>query len=362
MCLNYIMDDIETQETNPKIIKHMLNLYENNLITSDDLASILERLKDKTNEKNWNKEYTDIISCTCERSQCYRYMHEKSSEYYKNISKRLTYYNMALSFLLSSYTIICSEINFFKPEIVALVSGIGHLIVASLTGIQKQMKLPEKSESHTKICSTFDSFCRELEYQLRLPIDDRQIVPKYVLSSIDKYENIVHSSPKIPSKILHSFRYWASSNLEIDQPSIVRTFTNVHDINVRETYYEEPKSINLSKYMKEFLDIKHLNAENDTNIKDDKVKYKHKKTNRTPKMIRKVHKHNAKKNIEINNESKIENKDESNDSFSSTIDDEDLLLVNNDNLSPLPRINSESSNDDKQMGSNLSKSDQNIRL
>ena len=224
------------------------------------------------------------------------------------------------------------------------------------------MKLPEKSESHTKICSTFDSFCRELEYQLRLPIDDRQIVPKYVLSSIDKYENIVHSSPKIPSKILHSFRYWASSNLEIDQPSIVRTFTNVHDINVRETYYEEPKSINLSKYMKEFLDIKHLNAENDTNIKDDKVKYKHKKTNRTPKMIRKVHKHNAKKNIEINNESKIENKDESNDSFSSTIDDEDLLLVNNDNLSPLPRINSESSNDDKQMGSNLSKSDQNIRL
>ena len=46
------MDDIETQETNPKIIKHMLNLYENNLITPDDLASILERLKDKTNEKN----------------------------------------------------------------------------------------------------------------------------------------------------------------------------------------------------------------------------------------------------------------------------------------------------------------------
>ena len=160
--------------------------------------------------KNIEVKNMDIIACICERAQCYRYMREKSSHFYKNLSYRFIYYNMALSFFLSSFTIVFSEVNLMKPNLVALVSGIGHLMVASLTGIHKKMKLPEKSENHNKSCSDFDSFCRELEYQLRLPVDDRQIVPKYVLSSIDKYENIVYSSPKIPTKILTSFRYWAS--------------------------------------------------------------------------------------------------------------------------------------------------------
>lgn len=275
---------------NNNIIKHMLNLYENSLITSEDLSIILERLKDKKNEKCWSKEYIDILSCICERAQCYRYMHEKSSDFYKSLSQKCTYYNMSLSFLLSSFTIVCSEIDFLKPEIVALISGIGHLMVASLTGIQKKMKLPEKSESHHKSCSDFDSFARELEYQLRLPEGDRQIVPKYVLSSIDKYENIVYSTPKIPSKILKSFRYWASSNLDIDQPSIVKTFTNIHDINTSEIYYEQDKKPN-NKYMNEFVDIKRLNQVD----KGDKQKYKHKKTNRTPKMLKKVKKNDKNK-------------------------------------------------------------------
>jgi hypothetical protein len=268
------------------IMKHMLNLYEHGLITPEDLSSILERLKDKRNEKDWTKEYTDIIACICEKAQCYRYMHEKSSYFYKNLSKKFIYSNMALSFILSSFTIVFSELNTIDTKIVSLVSGIGHLMVASLTGIHKKMKLAEKSEIHSKSCIDFDSFCRELEYQLRLPVEDRQIVPKYILSSIDKYENIVYSAPKIPLKILSAFRYFASSNLDIDQPSIVKTFTNVHDLSNDDIYYEDGKENPPSKYMCEFFDIKQFNH--------DSSKYKHKKTNRTPKMKR-VHKQKIKK-------------------------------------------------------------------
>ena len=54
--------------------------------------------------------------------------------------------------------------------------------------------------------------------------------------------------------------------------------------------------------------------------------------------------------------------DTTNDSFSSSSEEQDLILVNNDNLSPLPRINSESSNYNNQTGYNGSKSEKNIRL
>ena len=274
------------------LLKNLLNMFEGNMLTSDDLSIILERLKDKSNEKIWSKEYTDIISCICERSQCYRYMHEKSADLFKDFSHRLTYYNMGLSFVLSSFTIAVTQIEtLMDSSLVALISGIGHLMIAGLTGIQKRMKLPEKSESHRKSFSEFDSFCRELEYQLRLPVEDRQYVPKYVFTTIEKYETIISTSPVIPSKILHNFRHWASYNLEIDQPSIVKTFTNVHDINNYDTYYEENKTYKISKYMKEFLDVKHLHVDSTTDTSSDssQMSDKHKsKKKDTPVMKRKI--------------------------------------------------------------------------
>ena len=37
------------------------------------------------------------------------------------------------------------------------------------------MKLPEKSESHRKCCKDFDRFCRHIDYQLKLPIEDENL-------------------------------------------------------------------------------------------------------------------------------------------------------------------------------------------
>ena len=37
-----------------------------------------------------------------------------------------------------------------------------------------------------KTCKDFDSFCRHIDYQLKLPIEDRKSVPKYVFSTIVK--------------------------------------------------------------------------------------------------------------------------------------------------------------------------------
>ena len=79
--------------------------------------------------------------------------------------------------------------------------------------------------------------------------------------------------------------------LDIDQPSIVKTFTNAHNIN-HDIYYEENKSPR-SKYMNEFIDLKQLNAK--------QSKYKHKKTNRTPKMkrVRKKHSMDKKQTVDF---------------------------------------------------------------
>ena len=121
-------------------------------------------------------------------------------------------------------------------------------------------------------------------------MDDRQIVPNMSYHQLTNMKTL-YIVTKIPTKILTSFRYWASTNLDIDQPSIVKTFTNIYNIN-HDIYYEENKSPR-SKYMNEFIDLKQLNAK--------QSKYKHKKTNRTPKMkrVRKKHTMDKKQTVDL---------------------------------------------------------------
>ena len=211
-------------------------------------------------KKEWNDSYINILASLCEKGQCYRYMREKSTDYYSKLSRQFTYFSMIFSFLLSGFTLITTDLEIIDLNIITLVSGVGHILIASITGIHKKMNLPEFSESHRKAAKDFDTFCRNIEFQLKLPVEDRNIVPKYVFSSIDKYESIVSSSPKIPYRIIRSFRHWASYNLKIDQPSIVKTFTPFNDIKTNKNnniYYENCDKKKLKKgmkYMPEFYD------------------------------------------------------------------------------------------------------------
>ena len=245
-------------------LQHAQKLLDKNLIGVEEYAEILEKIKDKKNEKEWNCTYINILASVCEKGQCYRYMHEKSSDYYGKLSSQFTYLSMFFSFLLSAFTLITKDIEAMDINIITMISGVGHILIASITGIHKKMNLPENSEAHRKASKDFDTFCRKIEFQLKLPIDDRNSVPKYIFTTIDRYESIVSSSPKIPVRILRSFRHWASYNLKIDQPTIVKTFisltrsTDCSSTKTTNMYYEDQDKKKYKKeglkYMPEFLD------------------------------------------------------------------------------------------------------------
>ena len=232
MDISSIENDNKKETPRNNALKHAQYLIDKNLIDVEDFAEILEKIKDKKNEKEWNDNYIRILGSICEKGQCYRYMHEKSSDYYGKLSRQFTYFSMFFSFLLSAFTLITTDIELIDNDIIIMISGVGHILIASITGIHKKMNLPENAEAHRKAGKDFDSFCRKIEFQLNLPIDDRNTVPKYVFTTIERYESIVSSSPKIPVKIIRSFRHWASYNLTIDQPSVVKTFTHIKSNNL----------------------------------------------------------------------------------------------------------------------------------
>ena len=259
--------EIKSNQNTPRnsnALKHAQYLIEKNLIDVEDFADILEKIKDKKNEKEWNNTYVNILASLCEKGQCYRYMHEKSTDYYSKLSSQFTYFSMIFSFLLSAFTLITTDLEIINLNIITLVSGVGHILIASITGIHKKMNLSEYSESHSKAAKDFDTFCRKIDFQLKLPVEDRNIVPKYVFMCLDKYESIVSSSPKIPVKIIRSFRLWASYNLTIDQPSIVKMFTPLNNnIDKDIIYYEKCDKEKCKKhglkYMPEFVDNPEIN-------------------------------------------------------------------------------------------------------
>ena len=150
----------DTPRNNP--LQHAQKLLDKNLIGVEDYAEILEKIKDKKNEKEWNCTYINILASVCEKGQCYRYMHEKSSDYYGKLSSQFTYLSMFFSFLLSAFTLITKDIEAMDINIITMISGVGHILIASITGIHKKMNLPENSEAHRKASKDFDTFCRKI--------------------------------------------------------------------------------------------------------------------------------------------------------------------------------------------------------
>jgi len=200
-------------------------LYREGILGQEEFLGIITKIKDKGNVKEWCDEYVCILSSICERAQCYRYLHEKSNSHYKTLSYRITYASMFFSGLMSGFSIISTKMEYIIPvNLAALISGLGHLVIAGVTGFQKRMNLPESAEMHEKASQDFDIFCRNIEFQLTLPIDDRQSVPKLVFETIDKYENLVISNPPIPHRILNYFRH-NSERFNINKPSIVNAFS-----------------------------------------------------------------------------------------------------------------------------------------
>jgi hypothetical protein len=215
----------KTKTSGKNVMSNIEELYKNDILSQEEFIGIMQKMKDKDNIKDWCSEYVCILSAICEKSQCYRYMHENSNSYYKNLSYRITYASMFFSGLMSCFSIVSTKLEDVIPaNLAALISGLGHLIIAGVTGFQKKMNLPESAEMHEKASQDFDIFCRNIEFQLILPIEDRVPVPKFVFESIDKYENLVISNPQIPHRILNYFRH-SVEKLSINKPSIVNSFT-----------------------------------------------------------------------------------------------------------------------------------------
>ena len=162
--------DTDSKKGTPRVnaLQHAQYLIEQNLIEIDDFADILERINDKKNEKEWNEKYVNILGSICEKGQCYRYMHEKSSEYYGALSSKFTYFSMIFSFLLSAFTLSANNIEIIDENLINTISGVGHILIAGITGIHKKMNLPENSEAHRKASKDFDVFSRKIQFQLIL--------------------------------------------------------------------------------------------------------------------------------------------------------------------------------------------------
>ena len=263
-----------------------------------------------------------------------------------------------LAFGLSALIIEANELEYMDASFVALLSGIGHLVIASMTGVQKKMNLPENSEAHLKSFQDFDSFCRKLENHLKLPEEDRSAVPKYVFTTMEHYETLISSSPMIPTKILRSFRHWASRDLRIELPSIVKTFFPIHrkqhcenssQTNDTCTMFHTVKEKQISKkmgkkYMKDIYEIpsidKDMKRETDS-FRQKRIKRKNRLRNKTSfrgvanEIIHKKNEHSlsdvsTKSETTESIDNDIEDLDSRNESLPST--EEPVPITNTQNL------------------------------
>ena len=73
MDISAIENDNKKETPRNNALKHAQYLIDKNLIDVEDFAEILEKIKDKKNEKEWNNNYIRILGSICEKGQCYHF-------------------------------------------------------------------------------------------------------------------------------------------------------------------------------------------------------------------------------------------------------------------------------------------------
>lgn len=156
--------------------------------------------------KIWHPQQEKVLKSWGEQSACYRYMHFKSYQRFKNMSIRFTLPVIVLSTITGTANFAQDT---FPPAVrpyAPLVIGGLNLIAAIMTTIAQFLKVSELTESHRVSSVDFGKLSRSIRLQLSLPVFERANNGSEFLEMCrGDFDRLVAQCPSVPGKVIKSF-------------------------------------------------------------------------------------------------------------------------------------------------------------
>ena len=154
----------------------------------------------------WHKQQEQILKNWGEISNSYRYLHERSYQYYY-------YQNMWFAIPVIILSTITGTANFAQgsfPEsaktIAPIIIGSLNLIAGLITTVAQFLRVSELLESHRVSSVSFGKFARNITVELSLPIEERDCNGSDFLNTCRiELDKLIEQSPSVPLTIIKRF-------------------------------------------------------------------------------------------------------------------------------------------------------------
>lgn len=244
---NVLENIIEENNTEPEIIQEYLGkpeyigkqehrgnqeYVEKQNDTNEDGSGNLEHKLDIISLSNgWNDKNERIIISVGENAASYKWMHERSASFYKNINKVISIIMIIFSTGLSAETIIpISDENLS----INIVRRVFTYVITFLSILQNFLKYEQLSEQHLASAMSFAQLYHEIQQQMCMYRRDRKNATKYVSETLKQYDSLIVNGPDIVNSVVASFKE-TFKNSDISLPDIADKIQKIEIIS-------EPKS------------------------------------------------------------------------------------------------------------------------
>ena len=156
-----------------------------------------------------------LIISIGENAASYKWMHEKSSNYYKNLSTFLNILLIILAIFLSAETII--PLSYIQDNMTIFISKqVLTYIITILTILQNFFKYDQLVEKHINASLQFNDLYHDIQKQMCMYRRDRINATIYISENLKCYDSLVINNPDIVQYVTQKFKkIFKNSNIAL---------------------------------------------------------------------------------------------------------------------------------------------------
>ena len=202
--------------------------------------------------KKWHKQQEKILKDWGESSSCYRYMHFKAYQQYKQTNMRFTLPIIVISTVTGTANFAQETFPESIRQFVPLGIGAFNLVAAIMTTVLQFLKANELMEAHRVASIGYGKLARSIKLELQLPIYERtQDGMSMVNTCRAEYDRLVEQSPPPPEAAIKLFEqhFPADKKNEFARPEI----SDIEEIELFDSVKEQTAISSVANVFKKNL-------------------------------------------------------------------------------------------------------------
>jgi hypothetical protein len=202
--------------------------------------------------KKWHKQQEKILKDWGESSSCYRYMHFKAYQQFKQTNMRFTLPIIVISTVTGTANFAQETFPESIRQFVPLGIGAFNLVAAIMTTVLQFLKANELMEAHRVASIGYGKLARSIKLELQLPIYERtQDGMAMVNTCRAEYDRLVEQSPPPPEQSIKLFEkhFPADKKNEFARPEI----SDIEEIELFDSVKEQTAVSSVANVFKKNL-------------------------------------------------------------------------------------------------------------